>query len=102
MFYTMTWLILLQISLDVAVPPGSENTEWQTSEEYRRDKDVRVEDDPHRMARAFEIARRTAAGLRPVFRAALRARRRRSSNSSIAGAAIDLRMTTSRSPTTTN
>jgi hypothetical protein len=67
-----------------------------------RREDVRVDDDPHREARTFAMARFTSPAFIPALRAALRAWRTSSSNSSMAVGEIDFKMTTSRSPTTTN
>ena len=72
------------------------------AEEHARNDDIGVEYNPHRDRRTLETALATSARRRPARFAASRARATSDVNSPSAGGSRTLKITTSRSATTTN
>jgi hypothetical protein len=85
-----------------ALTPRQEDLVRWPSEENARHEDIRIEHDLHRAPRTFRTARATSDTCSPASRACRRALAAMAANSFRAGVAIVLRITTSRSPMTTN
>jgi hypothetical protein len=89
-------------NLNLAITPSLENLIRRPPEEKTGNEHIRVQDYLHLRPRTFASAASTSAFFKPVLRACRRAWRIRSSKLSMEGAERAFRITTSRSPTTTN
>jgi hypothetical protein len=88
--------------LNEPIVPGFQNFVWRPAEKDAGNNNVGVDDNSHLLFRIFSIACVMSECLSRTFRALPRASAIKSSNSSMAGGEIALRMTTSFSPITIN